>query len=65
MPGGLDGVELAHLARERWPTLKIVLTSGFPQDRLGTNGDMRLLSKPFSKEELGSALDATLRHAVP
>jgi CheY-like chemotaxis protein len=28
MPGGLDGVELARLAWERWPKLKVVLTSG-------------------------------------
>jgi CheY-like chemotaxis protein len=54
MPGGLDGVGLAHLAGERWPTLKIVLTSGFPRDRLDTNGDPRLLSKPYSKQELAS-----------
>ena len=59
MPGGLDGVELARLARERWPELKIVLTSGFPQDRVGANGelgDLPLLSKPYSLESLAETL---------
>jgi PAS domain S-box-containing protein len=64
MPGGLDGVELAHLARERWPSLKIVLTSGFPQARVDGNGELlanlRLLSKPYHKEELAAALRAAL-----
>jgi PAS domain S-box-containing protein len=64
MPGGLDGVELAHLAQERWPGLKIVLTSGFPQARVDSNGDLlgnlQLLSKPYRREELAAALRAAL-----
>jgi hypothetical protein len=51
MPGGLDGIELARLARERWPSLKVVLTSGFPHARVDGNGDLlgslRLLSKSW------------------
>jgi PAS domain S-box-containing protein len=64
MPGGLDGVELARLARERWPALKVVLTSGFPQVRVNSNGDvlgdLQLLNKPYSKEELAAVLRAAL-----
>jgi PAS domain S-box-containing protein len=63
MSGGLDGVELAQLAQERWPTLKIVLTSGFPQARVDGNGELgslRLLSKPYRKEELAAVLRAAL-----
>jgi CheY-like chemotaxis protein len=60
MPGGLDGIELVQLAREQWPALNIVLTSGFPQSRLDGNGalfgDLELLSKPYSKEALARAL---------
>src|SRR5207302_6379215 len=60
MPGGLNGTELARVAQERWPALKIVLTSGFPEARL--NADARLLpnwpllSKPYSKKELAAVL---------
>jgi len=64
MPGGLDGVELARLALERWPTLKVVLSSGFPQARIDGNGEilgsLQLLSKPYRKEELAAALRAAL-----
>jgi PAS domain S-box-containing protein len=60
MPGGLDGVELARLARERCPNLKIILTSGFPDVRTSAAGslpaDLRLLSKPYSKEALARAV---------
>jgi DNA-binding NtrC family response regulator len=29
MPGSMDGVKLAHYVRERWPPVKIIVTSGF------------------------------------
>lgn len=62
MPGGLHGIELARLARERWPSLKVVLTSGFPQARLNAEAplshDFKLLSKPYSNEELSAVLRA-------
>ncbi len=60
MPGGIDGVELARVALERWPALKIVLTSGFPDVR--TKHDkaflekFQLLSKPYSKNDLAQVL---------
>ena len=53
MPGGLDGVDLARIAIEKWPTLKVVLTSGFPEARIEIDSEMlrilRLLSKPYSR----------------
>ena len=65
MPGGLDGVELARLVRERWPTLKIVLTSGFPQARIdiapGALDGIQLLSKPYRQQELSAVLHAALQ----
>lgn len=60
MPGGTNGRELARRARQRWPRIKVVFTSGFSETRL--NGDpgplaacTPLLSKPYRKEELASA----------
>jgi two-component system, chemotaxis family, CheB/CheR fusion protein len=60
MPGGINGRELARLAHQRWPGIKIVFTSGFSEVRL--NGDAGplaactpLLSKPYRKEDLASA----------
>ena len=64
MPGAMDGVELAREAMARWPGLKVVLTSGFPELRLNGEADalagLRLLSKPYRREELARALRETL-----
>ena len=81
MPGGLTGYELARLAKERRPELKVVLTSGFPEAKLGNgngngngraagNGNggladgppagLRLLSKPYRREELARVLREVL-----
>ncbi len=60
MPGGINGRELARRARQRWPEIKIVFTSGFSEARLsGDAGQLAactpLLSKPYRKEDLASA----------
>jgi signal transduction histidine kinase len=63
MPGGTSGYELAHTAMERWPDVKIVLTSGFPDIRLAGSdglGNLRLLSKPYRKADLAR----TMREAL-
>ena len=64
MPGGLDGVDLARIAIEKWPTLKVVLTSGFPEARIEIDSEMlrnlRLLSKPYSRLELATVLRSSL-----
>ena len=64
MPGGLDGVDLARIAIEKWPALKVVLTSGFPEARIEIDSEMlrslRLLSKPYSRLELATVLRSSL-----
>jgi CheY-like chemotaxis protein len=64
MPEGMTGYELAGLARDSRPGLKILFTSGYTaigaaQDH--ERGDVPLLSKPYRKSELAhfirSALD--------
>ena len=55
MPGGMDGLELAKAAIDRWPELKVVLTSGFPETN--QKGDVRaanfpFLAKPYRKADL-------------
>ena len=59
MPGQLDGYDLAEEVLASWPSIKIVLTSGFP----GTNhhrdisaiGDIPL-TKPYRREDLAQIL---------
>ena len=64
MPGGISGYELAKSALARWPSLKVLLTSGFPETKLNGNGNasvkMHLLTKPYRKDDLASALRKTL-----
>jgi len=63
MPGGMNGKELGTLARQKYPMLKVLFTSGFPGTSLtGTNldeGDM-LLSKPYRIADLARAVRGAL-----
>jgi len=65
MPGKMNGMDLARHAAERWPRIKIILTSGFPENKLNGHGDstanMRLLSKPYRKADLARVLREVLR----
>jgi CheY-like chemotaxis protein len=63
MPGAMDGRDLARVAATRRPDLRTLLTSGFPDARLGASGshtEARLLSKPYRKQELRRAVREVL-----
>jgi YesN/AraC family two-component response regulator len=62
MPGGVGGVELARIAREQYPALKVLLTSGFPTAHVNGDGpgSFRLLSKPYNRRELAAVLGELL-----
>jgi PAS domain S-box-containing protein len=64
MPGTMDGRELAAVVVERWPAIKVVLTSGFPGATVTALGEVadhiHLLSKPYRKDDLARALRAVL-----
>jgi CheY-like chemotaxis protein len=55
MPGGTSGYEIARTVLSRWPAIKIVLTSGFPEYKINGEGagtNLRLLSKPYRRDDL-------------
>lgn len=58
MPGELDGLELAHLVHDRWPRVRLLVTSGGartgPQD---VPDEGRFLSKPYSLQSMCSLVD--------
>jgi PAS domain S-box-containing protein len=66
MPGGMSGYDLGTEAKRRWPRVKVLLTSGFPEEKHNGNGGnghtanagsgMRLLTKPYRKEDLARVL---------
>ncbi len=60
MPGGMSGFDLARLVLSRRPTMKALITSGFPElvpdgDSV-TAGKLRRLTKPYRKDELAMAV---------
>ncbi len=65
MPGGVSGFELARQIEQRWPKIRVVFTSGFPETTLSGVGrslppHAHLLSKPYRKEDLAAAVRAAL-----
>jgi signal transduction histidine kinase len=64
LAGGDTGFDLARAARARWPNLKVVFTSGFPDNKLGNAtgpaSTGKLLGKPYRKDDLAKALRAAL-----
>jgi len=69
MPGGMDGYDLALLAQQTYPTLKVLMSSGFTESRsvlqspkrsLNGNIQTSLLNKPYNKKELSIAVREVL-----
>ncbi|MBL4858109.1 MAG: response regulator [Erythrobacter sp.] len=54
----MTGADLAVKARERLPDLKIIVASGYAEMPEGLARNLPRLSKPYSDEELASAIDA-------
>ena len=60
MPGSMDGLELARMTRDRWPPVKIIVTSGRIRPAEGDlPGDAQFLTKPISTRQLEAALVLT------
>ncbi len=57
MPGSMDGLKLAHAVRNRWPPIKIIVTSGFnfPTEHDLPEGS-RFLAKPYDPNTITGAL---------
>ena len=57
MPGSMDGVRLLKVIRDRWPPIRLILTSGRP---LPKEADLPVgipfLAKPYQSDQLLGAL---------
>ena len=64
MPGPLRSPELARRARELWPDIAVLFTSGYAQDAIVHGGrldpGLDLLGKPYTQD----ALARKLRHVL-
>jgi PAS domain S-box-containing protein len=56
MPGTMDGLKLAHVIKQRLPTVPILLTTGYSDAALKVRSDFPILPKPYQIHELSRAL---------
>jgi len=53
MPRGMDGIRLAAAIRDRWPPIKIILTSGkYSEDQAALPTPTSFFPKPYLKERV-------------
>lgn len=63
MPGSMDGLQLASEVHRRWPSIRILLTSGDTRPTKAIIPDAgRFLAKPYRFEALSRELDQLLAH---
>jgi PAS domain S-box-containing protein len=56
MPGGIDGLGLARVIRERYPGLPVLLATGYSDAVQNVRADFPILRKPYRVDELSRAL---------
>ena len=65
LPGGMSGKDVADRALAMRPSIKVLFTSGYAEDRIGRDGQLdpgvELLPKPFTREALARRLHHMLR----
>ena len=62
MPGSMDGLKLAARVRDRWPPIKIIVTSGHVSvrpDQIPPGG--RFFCKPYDRPEIAQAIRDMIR----
>jgi len=62
MPGGLTGIDLARLVKREWPSVRVLLTTGYI-DSEGSVEDAELLHKPYRACDLAAKIQSLLRPA--
>jgi CheY-like chemotaxis protein len=64
MPGAHNGIDLMRIINERWPDIRVVLSSGFADPAMlsgiGPTGNVRLLTKPYQNEDLAREIRSAL-----
>jgi PAS domain S-box-containing protein len=66
MPGKMDGYQLASHVLARWSGTKVILTSGFPDSKIGNDVEaaarFRWLAKPYRANDLSHCVSEILKH---
>jgi CheY-like chemotaxis protein len=62
MPGGMDGLKLAAAVRERWPPIKVIVTSGYRSVAVeDLPVEAKFMRKPYSPEAVTAAFRQMLQ----
>jgi two-component system NtrC family sensor kinase len=62
MPGGMSGIELANQAVARCPSLKVLITTGYPGHAELLRNEFAVLPKPFTRLDLELLIRALIKH---
>jgi CheY-like chemotaxis protein len=67
MPGGMSGFDLARQVRERYPHVRIILTSGYSAGLMDQTDqlDLQMLRKPYRQADLARVFRAALADRPP
>ncbi len=63
MPNGMNGVHLAQEVSKRYPTVRVLLTTGYSDVTMAAENSFAVLRKPFDLAELERAVRETLAAA--
>ena len=65
LPGGMNGKQMADIARKRRPKLKVLFITGYAENAAVSNGHlepgMHVMSKPFPMESLASRIRSIIK----
>lgn len=62
MPGSMDGLRLSAAVRDRWPPVKIIITSGKQRPSTAAMpGGALFLSKPYAVDEVAAGVGSLMR----
>jgi PAS domain S-box-containing protein len=67
LPGGMNGKQMADVARRRRPDLKVLFITGYAENAALANGELEpgthIISKPFAIDRLASRIKAVIDSA--
>jgi signal transduction histidine kinase/CheY-like chemotaxis protein len=65
LPGGGSGMDLKRTVTERYPSIPVILTSGYTAGKLDDDTDVDIIEKPYRRETLAMRITVALREAFP
>jgi PAS domain S-box-containing protein len=61
----MTGLQLAQVIQEEWPTVPVIVATGYAELPAGWEGTVTKISKPYLQGELAKALNDVFAHKAP